>query len=567
MRHADAPRSEGSGGPDGSSGRSARTTGSSRVRLPLGLSLLFILVGATVAGAGAVLGYALGLLPDHRAPGWAFVLALILIGGFVSVRTPLMVGIAGRIQDQTLQHRRRFIRALARFPYDTYRAFGPDALYHRMIDLAQRFNEASMMIAQGWQVLARILAAYVVIAIMAPSVFLVLAIVTIALGLGLVLGTQRVLTHERVVREAQTRLHEGIAELLRGFKALKLNPAAVREFFAAELAAPSDSAGRAGRRASRLLALNAALTNAVRFGVVGLALYVGPQLGDGTVGPEVLAAVTLIIAMPLYVLDQTPLLARALEARRTMDAFLLSVEAAAPKTAVPAAPAEGAEMSPPDAFTGLEVVDLVYRYRDPTATAGFTMGPVSLRLEPGTITFLVGGNGGGKTTLLNLIVGVMPPTGGEIRINGRPPDAALRAAVCSVVFADPVLFHRPYGLSAGQRAALPALVEELGLPRRVVADDGTLLRPETLSTGQRKRLALALTLLEDRPLLLLDEFAADQDPDFRRRFYQKVLPDLKAGGRTILAISHDDQWFDVADQIIHMDGGQRVDVGTVPEVG
>ncbi|MBB4264593.1 ATP-binding cassette domain-containing protein [Roseospira visakhapatnamensis] len=520
------------------------------------MSLLVILVGATSAGVGGALGYAVGFLPDRQAPGWVFVAALVMIVAFVTLRTPMMVAIHGLIHARTLSHRRAVIRALGQMPFETLRALGPDALRHRIIDLGHRATESALLIAQGWQVVARVLAAFILIAMIAPTVFLALTGIALAMTLGLALATQRMLAHERVIREAQERTFEGMAEMLRGFKTLKLNPALARDFHAAELAGPSDAAARAGRAAGRLLATTTAMTNAVRFALVALVLVLGPHLGDGTVAPEALGAVALIVAMPLYVLDQTPVLARAMEARRALEAFTAEVRAAARPPASPVA----TEPPPPATFTGLDTLDLVYRYRDPTATAGFTLGPLSCRIEPGTVTFIVGGNGSGKTTMLTLLVGLMPPASGAILLNGRPADAEARAALCSVVFADPVLFSRAYGLSPARRARLAPLLEDLGLPRALGLDADTL-HPQRVSMGQRKRIALALALLEDRPLLLLDEVAADQDPAFRQRFYRDLLPRLTAEGRTIVAVSHDDRWFHVADQIIHLDSGRRVGPG------
>jgi putative ATP-binding cassette transporter len=76
-----------------------------------------------------------------------------------------------------------------------------------------------------------------------------------------------------------------------------------------------------------------------------------------------------------------------------------------------------------------------------------------------------------------------------------------------------------------------------------------------LSTGQRKRLALVHAYLERRPIMVLDEWAADQDPTFRRIFYTEILPDLKRQGKTLIVISHDDRYFNAADRYIRLEDG------------
>lgn len=90
----------------------------------------------------------------------------------------------------------------------------------------------------------------------------------------------------------------------------------------------------------------------------------------------------------------------------------------------------------------------------------------------------------------------------------------------------------------------------------------------TLSTGQRKRLALLQCYAEDREIFFFDEWAADQDAHFRDYFYRTLLPELKARGKTVIAISHDDRYFNVADRVVKLEGGKIVeclaDVGTAP---
>ncbi|MCB1035646.1 MAG: cyclic peptide export ABC transporter, partial [Acidobacteria bacterium] len=75
---------------------------------------------------------------------------------------------------------------------------------------------------------------------------------------------------------------------------------------------------------------------------------------------------------------------------------------------------------------------------------------------------------------------------------------------------------------------------------------------------QRKRLALVTALLEDRPVYLFDEWAADQDPEFKEVFYHQLLPELKARGKTAIVISHDDRYYDVADRVVKLDTGRVV---------
>ena len=77
-----------------------------------------------------------------------------------------------------------------------------------------------------------------------------------------------------------------------------------------------------------------------------------------------------------------------------------------------------------------------------------------------------------------------------------------------------------------------------------------------LSTGQKKRLAMILAMLDNRPVYIFDEWAADQDPNFRRFFYTELLPEMKAAGHAIVAVTHDDSYFEYADRVLKMEYGR-----------
>jgi putative ATP-binding cassette transporter len=99
------------------------------------------------------------------------------------------------------------------------------------------------------------------------------------------------------------------------------------------------------------------------------------------------------------------------------------------------------------------------------------------------------------------------------------------------------------------------LLQEVGLDHKVTYQEGRF-STVALSTGQRKRLAMVVALIEDRPIYVLDELSADQDPEFRRRYYEEFLPDLRARGKTLIVVSHDDRYFHLADRVIAMEDGR-----------
>lgn len=194
-------------------------------------------------------------------------------------------------------------------------------------------------------------------------------------------------------------------------------------------------------------------------------------------------------------------------------------------------------------------------------SGGFSIGPMQLRIERGETIFMVGGNGSGKTTALKLMTGLYLPQRGAVKVDHelvtRHNVQAYRE-LFSTVFTQFHLFDRLYGLEHVDERRVAAVLESLQLSDKTRFENGRFTNLD-LSTGQRKRLALAICLLEDRDVLVFDEWAADQDPHFRRHFYEHVLADLKAQGKTIIAATHDDRYWGVADRVIRMEYGVAVD--------
>ncbi len=180
----------------------------------------------------------------------------------------------------------------------------------------------------------------------------------------------------------------------------------------------------------------------------------------------------------------------------------------------------------------------------------FSIGPIDLEVRRGEMVFIRGGNGSGKTTLLKVITGLYPLAQGRILLNGQ---ADFRNQI-SVVFADFHLFDRLYGMQVKPKQ-VKVMLKKMGLKSVTAFEDGAFTRLN-LSTGQRKRLAFTTAWLEDRPICIFDEVGADQDPEFRRRLYEEYLPELRSQGKTVIAITHDEKYFDHCDRLLamHHDG-------------
>jgi len=265
-----------------------------------------------------------------------------------------------------------------------------------------------------------------------------------------------------------------------------------------------------------------------------LAMLVGtvPQLGEGTVACERLAEFGFSISdQEARVLDRS-------QAHVKMQPSLKS-------------------------WSRIELQGVRVDYRGYDSPNEFELGPVNMQVRPGELVFIVGGNGSGKSTLAKILTGLYSPAQGRILLDAEPVNDGNRdlyRSLFAAVFTDFHLFNRVIG--PGMETASTVLAQEclarLGLAEKVRINGRNYTTTKALSNGQRKRLALLCAYLEDRPIYVLDEWAADQDPPFKKFFYESLLPDLKGRGKCVIIITHDDQYFELADRIIKLSDGRIV---------
>ena len=218
------------------------------------------------------------------------------------------------------------------------------------------------------------------------------------------------------------------------------------------------------------------------------------------------------------------------------------------------------QSQPATALHSLALNQVSYSFAPVPGSEPFRLGPVNVHINQGEIVFIVGENGCGKTTLIKLLLGLYAPQSGSIELNGQAVTATNRddyRQIFTTIFADYYLFDDVIQGDKPVPEDAARYLRRLEIDHKVSIRDGVFSTTD-LSTGQRKRLALVSAWLEERPVLVFDEWAADQDPTFRRIFYTELLPDLKRLGKTIIVISHDDRYFDSADQLIRLQAGKVV---------
>ena len=217
----------------------------------------------------------------------------------------------------------------------------------------------------------------------------------------------------------------------------------------------------------------------------------------------------------------------------------------------------------PAEFTGIELSGVEYCYRGSAGERLFSIGPIDFSVKRGEVVFITGGNGSGKSTLMKLLTGLYyPEAGGSISAGGKKITRERYPAyreLFATIFTDFHIFEKLYGLENIDGGKVNDLLGRMEIDHktRYTADKFSRIH---LSTGQRKRIAYVSAMLENKQVYIFDEWAADQDPEFRKKFYTLFLDDMRALGKTVIAVSHDDQYFHTADRIVKMEEGRIVAV-------
>jgi len=356
-------------------------------------------------------------------------------------------------------------------------------------------------------------------------------------------------------REENDALMQHFQAITNGIKELKLHFQRREDFVQEDLQTTAATLREYRIGSQRAIALSGGVGELSFFVLLGLLVYGLPQIQ--TVSAELLSGYVLTISYLMRPIGNTlailPSLTQAGVALRKIDTLGLSLASRAETLA---------RIGTTDRqFKQIDIRQATHNYQLAGQENTFTLGPIDLTLYPGELVFIVGGNGSGKSTLAKLITGLYVPDAGEILLDGILVDdrnRELYRQLFSTVFADFYLFERLLGLGLQDLdAQAKTYLEQLQLTHKVTIQNGKL-STTALSQGQRKRLALLTAYLEDRPIYLFDEWAADQDPFFREIFYQQLLPELKQRGKAVLVISHDDRYFHLADRLLKLDYGQII---------
>lgn len=517
------------------------------------LAFLAGLAGITNALVLALLNASAEQASKEKSSVRSLAIFLLVIAIYALSQWRLMSTAAAEVEKILDRLRIRLADKIRQCDLKPLEEIGRTVIYAGISKETTTISQSALMLIMSLQAAILIFFTAIYVAWLSTTAFALTALLTLILAF-VHLRRVKVLNadlHETMKREND--LFDSLTHLLEGFKEVRMNRARSNDLYAS-FEAISHSAAERKASTQAQIARMFIFSQLSFYVLLGAVVFLVPRMSD-TYSTDIIKITTAVLFLvgPISSLVGTvPNLASANAACENIASLETSLDQCASRSS---------ERIPPmQSFREIAFENVVFHYDDPGQGSVFTVGPISFTLAAGEMVFISGGNGSGKSTFLKLLTALYYPQQGIIRVDGRtltPEMYDSYRSLFSTVFTDYHLFDRLYGLYNVPEQAIHKALELIELTGKTNVVDSRFETLE-LSGGQRKRIALLVSLLEDRPVCVFDEMAADQDPAFRMKFYREILPLLAAAGKTIVAVTHDDKYFGDGDRLLKMDEGRIV---------
>ncbi|MFD0749303.1 cyclic peptide export ABC transporter [Mucilaginibacter calamicampi] len=511
--------------------------------------------GLANAALLAVINYSTSKIVEHSYNTQLILIAIIVYLIYVLTKSRAQKLTAVFAETVVYNVRERIVKYLINTELQEFEELGHAQIYTRLTKDTNEISSSSSLIANGIQSAVLVFFALIYLGFLnTTALFITIVMVAIAIS-NYFINSNKIKKEIGEATDLETVYFETLNEVTGGFKEIKLHQEKKKNLFDIKLQSVAKKLKEKKTITSAKISFYFVFAQAFFYALLCTMVFVVPVL-DGSVLKD-LAKITPTILFIIIPLSEAVATFDVVN-RATVAVFNLDqLEERLKKNAF--GHAEDIVVNEVfNDFKAIQLNHLHFAYYDHAGKEQFAIGPIDVEINKGSTIFIVGGNGSGKSTLVRLLTGLYQPDNGTVSIDGEQiTEDNIREyrELFGVIFSDFFLFSELYGVKDVKEKNVFRLLKQMELSDKTGYKDGAFTHLN-LSTGQRKRLAMIATLLEDKNVLVFDEWAADQDPEFRKYFYNDLLPEFKSQGKTVIAITHDDQYFNKADKIYKMEYGK-----------
>ncbi len=521
--------------------------------------VLFAIAGVVNALIIGVIIVSLGSAPTHNTRN--FLLFIVCIVAYIRIRKQAMDRNSCIVEDVIRNIRIRILEKIRKTNLLAFEQIERSRYYTSLSQDSMIVSEAAKAVSTLCSSAILLVIASIYIVHLSSQSFLIM---TGLIALAVLFYRQNSSMLEKELMEAsikENQFFEKVNHLMDGFSELKINEEKCHDFFDHFLKIIADQYRELKIQATARLTNINIFAQSFFYALMGFMIFILPILVsiDHSTLIQIVTVVLFIATGPLYdVVGTLPFVERANVAIKNLRKMEAELEQISNEKSV-----ERVSIFKNKPFQSLQCIDIQFAYQDKEGQTLFQVGPSHFEISRGEIVFLMGGNGSGKSTFLKLLSGLYYTTQGTLLCNGMEithKNMGDYRSYLSIIMQDFHLFDRLYGVKNIDFDAVNDMLIRMQLHEKTsVLEDGSFENTD-LSTGQKKRMALITVELENRELCIFDEWAADQDPKFRQYFYEIYLKNLKERGKTVIAVTHDEKYYHVADRIYKMEYGKMTEV-------
>lgn len=543
--------------------RLLRSRGDLNIRTVIALSSMSAIATTLVL---VVVNLASDQVQEHKVNFQLLLMMVVSLAGYMWAQHKSDLMVSSEVETMLHEYRVRLFDQVRKAGPDVLAKVGQGSVHAAITTEMQTISNSLPIVLNGVQQVVLVVCVGFYLAWLSIFAFVMLAILVAIAGFIHIHRINRVNAATRISEDDEAQLFGGLNDLLSGFKEVKMNTRR-RDALVAKLSERSKRTSEAKAVTKAQWSRESASIQLAFYVMMAAMVFIVPIFTSDyhDVAVQVTTATmfligpigTVIMTVPSFNQAETSL-GRIVELEANLSGVIDAQQAEIRDKSTDKSDADARAGDPSDWHQQIDEIalnDVCFAYR--SSTNGFSVGPVNARFKRGEITFISGGNGAGKSTIIALLTGLRDVDSGSITINGQtlvPTDMQTYRDCFATVLSDYHLFSELYGIDDLDEDKVNALLHEMEVDDKVTLD-GLAFSTTLLSQGQRKRLALIAARLENKPVLVLDEWAADQDPHFRKVFYEEILPAMRDQGKVIICVTHDDRWFHIANQVCHVRDG------------